>query len=457
MMRTTRNKPCISFTPIITVLASLLITAICGRAHGQLWYSHPHAVIELGDFGQRLGLAYAINDVGEITGCAWHEDGSWTAFFWRNGTIIDLGTLGGPTSVGNRINDLGEVTGNADTAVSGRHHAFYWDGSTMNDLGTLNEVSNGWGINNIDQIVGVTDRSEARPVGVLWQDGQLIELDTLYDGGSGYAYDINEQGQITGQADDGDWWRVVLWEDGTVQDLGFYGVGKSINEATQIVGQIGLDRNKAFLWDNGVKTNVHFIPYYDASAAEDINEQGEIVGWIGKNAITPNAFLRTGEGQSILLDDLVAPRSSWHLEVAYGINELGQITGWGKKPRDQPDFDNQAFLLTPVYPLFELSEAQPGVAGQTNTITASGIEPGTRVYFCWSQHGGGHLIPGCDTQVNALQIDNPKVAGTAIADGNGVATLEGKVPAKMSGQWLLFQAVVPNKCAISNLVVQKFE
>ncbi|MBL1219112.1 MAG: hypothetical protein D8M59_16660 [Planctomycetes bacterium] len=157
----------------------------------------------------------------------------------------------------------------------------------------------------------------------------------------------------------------------------------------------------------------------------------------------------------VLLQDLLPAAVSplWsHLASAYGINDLGQIVGLCDR-----GVYNRAFIMSPVYPSFDLYEAMPGVAGEVNQISVSNVTPGTRVYFCWSAQSGGRLIPGCDATVNALQLESPEIAGSAVADGNGVATLKGKVPRKYAGDTLLFQAVVPGECTISNLVVQKFE
>jgi hypothetical protein len=77
--------------------------------------------------------------------------------------------------------------------------------------------------------------------------------------------------------------------------------------------------------------------------------------------------------------------------------------------------------------------------------------------FLYSKQGGGTRIPGCDLQQNALQIENPIVIGTAVADGNGNASIIRNVPNIARGQTILFQAVVQNECAISQLVVHQFE
>ncbi len=85
------------------------------------------------------------------------------------------------------------------------------------------------------------------------------------------------------------------------------------------------------------------------------------------------------------------------------------------------------------------------------------MTPGARVTFLYSKTGGGTRIPGCDLQQNALQLDSPTVIGAAVADSNGVASITRTVPPVARGQTILFQAVVQGECAISQLVVFRFE
>jgi len=60
-----------------------------------------------------------------------------------------------------------------------------------------------------------------------------------------------------------------------------------------------------------------------------------------------------------------------------------------------------------------------------------------------------------------LQIENARFAGSAVVDDNGVATLEGMVPAGAKGLNILMQAVTgpgsPSGCGESQLVVVKFQ
>jgi hypothetical protein len=155
-----------------------------------------------------------------------------------------------------------------------------------------------------------------------------------------------------------------------------------------------------------------------------------------------------------LVKDLLPPllTSQWRLDNGE-INDAGQISAAGALQGG----GNDALMITPVYPSMVLANPMPGIAGEQNTLTITGVTPGKRVYFYYSRNGGGTRIPGCDLQQNALQLDNPKPIGSSIADENGNATISKNVPIAARGQWILMQAVVPGECAISQLVVKRFE
>ena len=170
--------------------------------------------------GDPDGAATAINNQGQAVGisglCANAVGGlsAKHAVLWEDGIPHDLGSLGGaawntPTNINNR----GEVVGFSDLPgdQDGQNinfHAFLWTKETgMQDLGALpgDMISEGLGINERGQIVGESckDNTFQNCRAFLWQDGVMTDLNTLVPAGSPFlifANDINDRGEITGEA-----------------------------------------------------------------------------------------------------------------------------------------------------------------------------------------------------------------------------------------------------------------
>jgi probable HAF family extracellular repeat protein len=172
--------------------------------------------------GDSSGAATAINDRGQVVGISGTCDqavGRFTAahmVLWDHGRAIQRHDLGGeawntPRAINGRGDGVGfaNVPGGATPATL-HEHAFLRtrDGITT-DLGTLpgDARSQAYAVNEHGQVVGMSctaDYSNCR--GFLWQRGVMTDLNTLVVSGDAgqilYAQDINDFGQITGQAVD---------------------------------------------------------------------------------------------------------------------------------------------------------------------------------------------------------------------------------------------------------------
>jgi probable HAF family extracellular repeat protein len=168
--------------------------------------------------------AVAINQQGQVVGISGICDnavGAYSAIhavLWQNGRVFYLGSIGGhgwntPVS----INDNGEVAGFANASgdiVNGqltfKFHAFLWTKERgMVDLGTLpgDALSEATGINNEGQVVGTSFGANfTHPRAFIYQDGKMTPLNSLIAGNSTLSLavtgDINDEGEITGQAID---------------------------------------------------------------------------------------------------------------------------------------------------------------------------------------------------------------------------------------------------------------
>lgn len=144
--------------------------------------------------GSSYSMAWGVNDAGDVVG-EW--DG--LAVLWQQSGMTYLGTLEGGWSIARDINTNGQIVGESDGL------AFLWQNGSINNLGLLpgHQHSEASAINDAGQIVG---RSHASgwpdDHAVLWEDGQIKDLNTLIDPDSGWfltqARDINCHGDIVG-------------------------------------------------------------------------------------------------------------------------------------------------------------------------------------------------------------------------------------------------------------------
>jgi uncharacterized membrane protein len=133
--------------------------------------------------------------------------------------IFNLGNpLGGSSSSDNGVNDLGFSAGQANVAGDASMHAVFWLLGWPLDLGTLGGPNSAvlWpGVNNLGEVVGVSDTADTDPngerwscgaffpsshkghtcVGFKWQFGHMTPLPTL-GGNNGFATSVNDHGQI---------------------------------------------------------------------------------------------------------------------------------------------------------------------------------------------------------------------------------------------------------------------
>jgi len=285
-------------------------------------------LVKLGTLGGTHSMAIGVSNTGLVVGRA--DTGEFVsgravghAFLWNGTTLRDLGTLGGSNSTAFDVNNAGWVVGNAelnttDALGNAISHAFLWRDGVMTDLGALEGThSEATAINNNGTIVGRTQTLVVEGVSYaypsrpfLWSDGTMVLLPTL-GGAQGFAMDVNDHDVAVGWANTGGavggvaTSHAVLWRDGQAVDLGTLGGQQSaafgINNGGQVVGWSETGRVDyqgrailhAFLWDNGVMTDlgVELVGDDQAQAYISINDAGVIVGY------TPDGAFRYEGGR----------------------------------------------------------------------------------------------------------------------------------------------------------------
>jgi probable HAF family extracellular repeat protein len=153
------------------------------------------------------GVAFGINNRGQAVGYSGTCTAANYAVVWENDTATKLPDLGDPGGIAYAINSHNQVVGQAVNS-DGTALAALWQNNTVTALGGLlpgDVASFATSINNRGQVVGSSFDSKANwSHGLLWQNGGMIDLNTLFPASSNLyvvsASNINESGQIAGMA-----------------------------------------------------------------------------------------------------------------------------------------------------------------------------------------------------------------------------------------------------------------
>jgi probable HAF family extracellular repeat protein len=329
----------------VSLLAALSMP-VCVVAQGEQQQPAEHVqhyrVTDLGTLeGGTFSQPFFINRDGLVSGSSSLPDGAQHAALWLEELKVDIGVpgLGGPNSIAFGDNERFQSAGEAETSTPDPHG---------------------------EDFCGFGTRLTYLPF--LWQDGGMIQLPTL-GGNNGVAMAISDWGEVAGFAENSTpdpgcpapqvlHFKPVVWEKGVIHKLPTFGgdpdgVAQEINDNGEVVGGSGtcatfntnflynLVPVHALLWEKGKATDLGNLGGETGQAggniAYDINYQGQVVG----NSDLPgdktfHAFLwtkRTGMQDLGTLSGDVA-------SVSISINDAGSVVGASL----DANFNPRAFL-----------------------------------------------------------------------------------------------------------------
>jgi len=179
------------------------ISALDFDVESHAFLSTNGVMVDLGTLGGSYSSAYAVNDQNVVVGESELANFDTHAFSYSNGVMTDLGTLGGTYSSAVAVNALGQIIGLATTTNDLATHGFIHVGGVMTDLGTLGgSDSEPLALDNLGRVVGYADLTNGGNHAFLWQNGTMVDLNTVLPANSGWelfsADFINDAGRIAG-------------------------------------------------------------------------------------------------------------------------------------------------------------------------------------------------------------------------------------------------------------------
>jgi probable HAF family extracellular repeat protein len=326
------------------------------------------------DLGMLPGYTYGsdatgISPTGQVVGVSLNGPmlPNGHAFLYGSGHLTDLGALGS-SSFGRDVNTSGQVVGDS-YASSGFDHAFLYGGGQMTDLGTLGgNASCAYAINSTGQIVGSAE-SRTGGFAFLYSSGSMTSLGTLSGSFYSTALDINDGGQIVGNAYFASGTTSIphaflYTANGGMTDLGTLGGSTSTAVAINASGQVlGTSMTKSGF--------THVFLYSSSTGMSDLGSLFTPAGMNDLGQIVGSEYL--GSYHAMLYDNgvvsdlstLVVPGSGLTLQQARAINDAGQIAAYATDTSGI----HHAVLLTPL--------------PEPSTVVLLGIAAASLLAYAW--------------------------------------------------------------------------
>jgi RHS repeat-associated protein len=306
--------------------------------------------------------ATAVNSKGEVVGSGWTIDGPTQAAIWPvGGSVIDVGTEAGflYTSTAYAVNNGGTVTGST-VGYDGLSHVFSLSPSQVfSDLGYFGDASTlgstftrgayGYAINDFGQIAGVYTTGHAQRAFIYTPGSGFMDIGSL--GGTTWAQGISNTGTVVGSSQVSgpsasayaNYGHAIAYEEGVgLVDLNNFvdpTSGVTLIQASAIaqryvVGGASQSGGPAIPFRFNLSTEeVQTIasPWAGDTYALAVNNLGEMVGTGATDAGNQNhaAFFYSDQLGFRNLNDLLPAGTGWFLYSANGINDSGDVVGWG--------------------------------------------------------------------------------------------------------------------------------
>ncbi len=342
-------------------------------------------MLDLGEIGTPLTVpgvlgptgsaALDISDLGVIVGFATHDSTYHRAVSWASGTEplrpADAAVIGVP-SLARAVNNGDVLVGMS--MVGDDVEAVMWSGDgTVTPLGRIGGArSEAFDVNETGAVVGYTHvDSTSSERAFLWTSGDgMIVLPGRPAQMNSRALGINDDGLVVGYSADSTATLAVAWTDsGVVALTGLGGINSTataVSASGTIVGWANLDDVvvRACAWDSVGVADLGALPSAELSVALDVSDAGIIVGYSETDTLPPmygrdHATIWRGAGAEDL-NGLIAESPQWTLSQATGINESGDIVGFGFNP----DSLWHAFLLTPALSDVPLAPDPPRISAR---------------------------------------------------------------------------------------------
>jgi probable HAF family extracellular repeat protein len=363
-----------------------------------------YVVVDLGSLDQSTAsYGTGINASGQVAGFSRPATPGVTehAFRYTDGVgMVDLDQHDADTTFADiqsaNISDAGQVAGTYGVPGPGTRAYYYADsvGRAQDLPGLGSNFGSANGANGNGAVAGQSEAPDGVSVAVRYDPGVGAQDLNGHEPHSSppspfmqTAYGINNAGQATGEMSNQHAFR---YTNGSVEDLGllagfpYYSVGYAINNHGVVAGIAAANASvaDAFIYDNGMvdlgaltTNNNNFSFTYVFNTAYAINDSGVVVGDSISGFSQPEPFIYDPQVGGTLkdLNDLIDPVQHWHLQTARGINNAGQITGWGVNPfnalhayRLDPITGSQVATTTSL-----TSATNPSQAEQAVTFTAA--------------------------------------------------------------------------------------